>query len=107
MMLRSALILVLATTACLTASASSSKQRDSGAAIFAQTGCQHCHTIEHNGGTKGPDLSGVGLRLSAAQIKKQILGGGRQMPSFQEMLKKSEVDDLVAYLRSCRDKDEK
>jgi mono/diheme cytochrome c family protein len=30
--------------------------------------------------------------------------GGHEMPSFAEILQKSETDDLVAYLRSCRDK---
>ncbi len=57
-----------------------------------------------NGGTKGPDLSGVGRTLSKDQIRTQILQGGHEMPAFADILQKSEVDDLVAYLHSCRDK---
>jgi mono/diheme cytochrome c family protein len=42
--------------------------------------------------------------LSEGQIRTQILEGGHTMPPFVEILQKSETDDLVAYLRSCRDK---
>ena len=106
-LLRTTLVVALTATATLTASASSRKQRARGAALFSDVGCLHCHTIHEQGGTKGPNLSGVGRRLSEAQIRAQILGGGRQMPSFQNVLQKSETDDLVAYLRSCRDKKDK
>jgi mono/diheme cytochrome c family protein len=101
-LLRSALILSLAASSRLPALADSAKQR--GAAIFVNTGCQHCHTIRKEGGTKGPDLSGVGRTLNKTQLRTQILQGGREMPSFADILKASEVDDLVAYLHSCRDK---
>ncbi|MBB5329742.1 mono/diheme cytochrome c family protein [Edaphobacter lichenicola] len=75
--------------------------------MFVNNGCQHCHTIRGQGGEKGPDLSGVGRTLNKTQIRTQITQGGRQMPSFGEILKVSEVDDLVAYLHSCRDKKSK
>ena len=75
-----------------------------GATVFAESGCQHCHSVHHYGGTKGPDLSGVGRLLNKTQIRIQILQGGHQMPPFADILKKFEVDDLVAYLHSCRDK---
>ncbi|MBB5339928.1 c-type cytochrome [Tunturiibacter gelidoferens] len=101
-LLRSAFILALAASYYLPASAESAKQR--GAAIFVDNGCQHCHTIRKVGGIKGPDLSGVGHTLNKAQIRTQILKGGREMPSFADILKATEVDDLVAYLHSCRDK---
>jgi mono/diheme cytochrome c family protein len=60
----------------------------------------------HNdgGGTRGPELSGVGRRLNKDQIRTQILHGGHEMPPFADVLKKSEVDDLVAYLHSRSDK---
>jgi mono/diheme cytochrome c family protein len=100
---RPALVLALAVTSSLSAFALSSAKRR-GAAVFADNGCQHCHSIHHDGGTKGPDLSGVGRLLSKTQIRMQVLQGGQQMPSFAGVLQKSEVDDLVAYLHSCRDK---
>ena len=103
--LRSALILLLAVgTSAAALAASGGDKRERGATLFAESGCQHCHTIQHNGGKKGPDLSGVGRRLKDAQIKAQILKGGHEMPSFAEILQESETDDLVAYLHSCRDK---
>jgi mono/diheme cytochrome c family protein len=104
-LLRSALFFALAIASCHTAFAESAKQR--GAALFVNNGCQHCHTIRKVGGVKGPDLSGVGRTLNKTQIRTQVLQGGREMPSFAEILKKAEVDDLVAYLHSCRDKNPK
>jgi ubiquinol-cytochrome c reductase cytochrome b subunit len=64
----------------------------------------HCHTIRNSGGHKGPDLSGVGRRLTKAQMRRQILEGSKVMPSFSDDLQDSELADLLAYLRSCRDK---
>src|SRR5882757_6869315 len=104
-LLRPALLLSLAAISVFTASAApSGGQHTRGATLFSDTGCLHCHTIRNKGGTKGPNLSGVGRRLNEDQIRSQILDGGRQMPSFADILQKSETDDLVAYLRSCRDK---
>jgi Cytochrome c, mono- and diheme variants len=78
-----------------------------GEHVFADSGCQQCHTIRHNGGKKGPDLSGVGRRLNETQIRTQVLNGGKQMPSFADVLQSTEADDLVAYLHSLRDKEKK
>lgn len=107
-LLRSALLLSLALVPSLPAlAASSAEQRARGAQVFADNGCEHCHAIRQKGGNKGPDLSGVGRRLNEAQIKIQILQGGHTMPPFSDVLQKSETEDLVAYLRSCRDKKKK
>jgi mono/diheme cytochrome c family protein len=82
----------------------SADPRVRGAQAFAGSGCSQCHTIRRNGGTKGPNLSGVGRRLSDEQIRTQIQNGGKQMPPFGDVLQVSETDDLVAYLHSLRDK---
>ncbi|HEY6375586.1 MAG TPA: cytochrome c [Edaphobacter sp.] len=87
-----------------TSSVSSTDPRARGAKVFTESGCPQCHTIHQHGGNKGPDLSGVGRRLNETQIRTQIQDGGKQMPSFADILEKSETDDLIAYLRSCRDK---
>ncbi len=99
----SALALLLV---CSTASlASSRSQRARGASVFAESGCMHCHTIRNDGGgNKGPDLSGVGRRLTEAQMRRQILTGSKVMPSFKDALQDTELADLLAYLRSCREK---
>ena len=61
-----------------------------------------CHSITGVGGKRAPDLGSVGLRRNARQIRKQIMGGGHGMPPFGEVLTKNEVNDLVAFLTSCR-----
>jgi mono/diheme cytochrome c family protein len=101
-LLRLVVALILFAMSCLPVFAESAKQR--GSTLFVDNGCQHCHTIRKVGGVKGPDLSGVGRELNKTQIRTQIVQGGREMPSFAEILKKAEVDDLVAYLHSCREK---
>jgi ubiquinol-cytochrome c reductase cytochrome b subunit len=78
-----------------------------GAADFSASGCLHCHTIHNVGGHKGPDLSGVGRLLSQAQIRAQITRGGKEMPPFRDVLEPTVIDDLVAYLHSCREKTKK
>jgi mono/diheme cytochrome c family protein len=99
-----ALLLLLASSSA--GFAFSRSQRLRGASVFAESGCMHCHTIRMNGGHKGPDLSGVGRRLTTAQMRQQILEGSKVMPSFRDELQDSELEDLLAYLRSCRDKKE-
>ena len=84
--------------------ASSRDQRDHGATVFAENGCAHCHVIAGAGGHKGPDLSGVGRRLKVPQMRQQIVDGSKQMPPFGEQLPQADLRDLLAYLRSCRDK---
>lgn len=84
--------------------ASSRSQRQRGAAVFEANGCRHCHSLHMVGGHKGPDLSGVGRALTKSQIRAQILQGGNEMPSFTDDLEPQEVKDLVAFLRSCREK---
>ena len=95
---------VLLLGCCCFAFASSREQRERGAADFASSGCQHCHSIGGVGGHRGPDLSGVGRAKSKTAIRRQILDGSDVMPSFREVLAPEEIKDLVAYLRSCRSK---
>jgi mono/diheme cytochrome c family protein len=80
----------------------SKEQRARGAALFASSGCQHCHTIGGVGGHRGPDLSNVGRTAKKAVMRDQILNGSQIMPAFDDVLQPQEIDDLIAYLRSCR-----
>jgi mono/diheme cytochrome c family protein len=89
------------------AMASSKSQRAHGAELFASSGCQHCHTIRNVGGTKGPNLSSVGRTKSEEAIRAQVVNGSKIMPAFGDVLQPSELDDVVAYLRSCKDKPKK
>jgi mono/diheme cytochrome c family protein len=84
--------------------ASSRSQREHGASVFATSGCTHCHSIRNEGGHKGPDLSGVGRKMSQEQMRRQIVEGTKTMPPFGDDLKDADLADLIAYLHSCRDK---
>jgi len=84
--------------------ARSQSQKERGAAIFKESGCQHCHAIGGVGGHKGPDLSGVGRRRSKAAMRERIVSGSKVMPAFGEMIGPEELSDIIAYLRSCRAK---
>jgi mono/diheme cytochrome c family protein len=84
--------------------ASSQSQKARGAAVFSETGCQHCHSINNVGGHKGPDLSGVGRRKSKAALRQQIVFGSKVMPAFGDDVGPNDLKDLIAYLHSCRQK---
>jgi len=86
------------------ASPSSRRQRRQGAELFVSSGCQHCHTIGGVGGHRGPNLSNIGRTKSKTEIRSQIIGGSKIMPSFRDSLDPAEIADLVAYLHSCRHK---
>jgi putative heme-binding domain-containing protein len=43
-------------------------------------GCANCHMIKGQGGLMGPDLSGVGLRRSAAYLREAILNPEASVP---------------------------
>jgi putative heme-binding domain-containing protein len=46
---------------------------DSGRAAFHATGCSQCHRFVGEGGSVGPDLSGVGRRLAPRDILESIV----------------------------------
>jgi hypothetical protein len=42
--------------------------------------------------------------LKEAQMRRQIVEGSKVMPPFGDVLESTDLTDLIAYLRSCRDK---
>jgi mono/diheme cytochrome c family protein len=80
------------------ASAVSISDRDAGAELFKQCGCEHCHGPDGVGTDRGPSLTTVGKRLKKEQIEHQILDGGKQMPPFEDVLTFDETRKLVDYL---------
>ena len=46
---------------------------DSGRAAFRQTGCNQCHRFAGEGGTVGPDLTGIGKRLPPHDLLESII----------------------------------
>lgn len=71
-----------------------------GARLFYTKRCQFCHTIEGQGGEKGPNLSTVGGRMEEEQITIRIVNGGHGMPAYGSSLTEKELDDLVAFLKT-------
>ncbi|MHB8889183.1 MAG: c-type cytochrome [Acidobacteriaceae bacterium] len=71
--------------------------KERGSTLFHTKGCAHCHGADLSGG-RGPDLRNVGHRLTRRQIQRQIREGGRSMPGFDDVLKPSQIRDLVVML---------
>ncbi len=71
-----------------------------GAAVFVKAGCGSCHTLAAAGakGTIGPNLDD--LHPDAATVARQVRQGGRNMPSFEHSLSRSEIAELAAYVAS-------
>ena len=69
-------------------------------------GCKGCHRIEQDGGSLGPDLKGVGKRLTREALRRQLLDPqGRQpgsiMPSSGH-LTTPEIEALIDYLAGLK-----
>ncbi|MCL4321791.1 MAG: cytochrome c [Deltaproteobacteria bacterium] len=89
----------------------------SGPKLFKEYYCIDCHTLGHQGGTVGPDLSYVGKTKSFSWIKAQILNpdshfilgekkeiNGKiyltRMPGFAKTIPSSVVNKLAGYIKS-------
>lgn len=75
-----------------------------GAVILQSKQCRNCHAIDGSGGKRGPDLMGVGARLNREELKRQVIQGGGDMPSYVDKLKPAEVEALTAYLATLKPK---
>jgi mono/diheme cytochrome c family protein len=83
----------------LTTVHASSADTPSGAALFHEKGCEHCHGVGGVGiPNKGPSLLTVGKRLKKDAIAKQIHDGGDSMPAFGDSLQPDEITALVNML---------
>jgi ubiquinol-cytochrome c reductase cytochrome b subunit len=71
-----------------------------GARIFYEKGCEFCHRVAGYGGIRGPDLTYVGDRMSAEQMKTRIFSGAQNMPSYNGNLTDEQLDSLLAFLQS-------
>jgi ubiquinol-cytochrome c reductase cytochrome b subunit len=76
-----------------------------GAAVVQFKNCRNCHAIEGHGGKRGPDLAGVGTRLTYGQLVDQISNGtpgGGNMPAYGKQVSPGEMTAMVEFLSSLR-----
>lgn len=79
-----------------------------GRAVFGQQQCQSCHLVRGEGTDKGPDLTEVGLRHSAAWLHSYLEQPRRfrpdgEMPGFgPPTLSHQEIEQLAQYLTTLR-----
>jgi ubiquinol-cytochrome c reductase cytochrome b subunit len=81
-----------------------------GAVVLQNKQCRNCHALDGVGGRRGPDLSGVGARLTRDQIIVQISNGtpgGGNMPAYGKQMKPAEMTALVDFLVSLRPQGQK
>lgn len=73
-----------------------------GGRLFYDKGCQFCHTVDGQGGIRGPDLTHIADRLSAGEITAIIANGPGNMPAYVNNLTPDEMNSIVAFLESKR-----
>ena len=71
-----------------------------GALVFQVKQCHNCHTLDGQGGERGPALDDVALRLTEDQLIRQVIQGGGNMPAYGKNLSPAETTALVAFLKT-------
>lgn len=73
-----------------------------GSRAVEQLGCLACHQIGERGNSgPGNNLSGIGSRKTAAELRAALLDPDAPMPSYRDLPRRWE-DAVVAYLVSLR-----
>jgi ubiquinol-cytochrome c reductase cytochrome b subunit len=78
-----------------------------GAVVFQNKQCRNCHALQGSGGHRGPELWGVGTRLTRDQLIDQVSNGtpgSGDMPAYGKQMKPAEMTALVEFLVSLRPK---
>ena len=75
-----------------------------GARVYAKSSCSNCHIVAGTGFGYGPELSDIGIRRSAAYIRKAIVKPGATMPEgFLLVEATSPVGDKIKGIRVNED----
>jgi mono/diheme cytochrome c family protein len=72
-------------------------------ALFFRKNCAECHADRPGRARNAPSLTGYFARTpqpGIEQTRQRILNGGQFMPPFRERLSRSEIDDLIAFLKN-------
>jgi ubiquinol-cytochrome c reductase cytochrome b subunit len=73
---------------------------DRGATLFYQKGCEYCHTVNGQGGIRGPNLTNIGQRMDTGQVIEKMSDGADNMPSYAAILTPDEMQSIAAFLVS-------
>ncbi len=71
-----------------------------GALVFQLKQCHNCHSLDDQGGKRGPALDAVAVRLTQDQLIRQVIQGGGNMPAYGKNLSPAETTALVAFLET-------
>jgi ubiquinol-cytochrome c reductase cytochrome b subunit len=71
-----------------------------GALVFQVKQCRNCHSLDSTGGSRGPGLDSVAVRLTRDQLIRQVIQGGGNMPAYGNNLSPAETTALVAFLET-------
>jgi ubiquinol-cytochrome c reductase cytochrome b subunit len=71
-----------------------------GALVFQVKQCHNCHSLDNQGGKRGPALDNVALLLPRDQLIRQVIQGGGNMPAYGRNLSPAETTALVAFLET-------
>jgi ubiquinol-cytochrome c reductase cytochrome b subunit len=71
-----------------------------GALVLQAKQCRNCHALDGMGGRRGPSLDTVAVRLTPAQLVRQVIQGGGNMPAYGRNLNPAETTALVAFLET-------
>jgi len=71
-----------------------------GALVFQAKQCHNCHSLNDDGGKRGPALDSVALQFTEDQLIRQVIQGGGNMPAYGKNLSPAETTALVAFLKT-------
>ena len=71
-----------------------------GALVFQAKQCRNCHSLDGQGGKRGPALDQVALRLTRDQLVRQVVQGGGNMPAYGKNLSPAETYAAVSFLET-------
>jgi ubiquinol-cytochrome c reductase cytochrome b subunit len=71
-----------------------------GAIVFQEKQCRNCHSLDGQGGKRGPALDQVALRLTRDQLVRQVIQGGGNMPAYGKNVSPAEATAVVAFLHT-------
>jgi ubiquinol-cytochrome c reductase cytochrome b subunit len=71
-----------------------------GALVFQLKQCHNCHSLDNQGGKRGPALDAVAVRLTHDELIRQVIQGGGNMPAYGKNLSPAQTTALVAFLET-------